>query len=578
MRALHTTQDTLTQVTRRVTFTFSALALIACADELTPVDAVGGRAPLAGAQGGGLEWVGGVSGGAPEEMVGEGALPTPPPAGGEESDPPVYLSPDPIDLVGFGLLPPSDEPVGGAEAGAWYTEASPCALPEIDFPVTHPFAQGVEVPRPRERATPFEWRVERAGQVTQVAHPQLSAQPPALRTVDLTEGSGRQRKVDLVMPSFTDEQGLFERAELWSGERCYEVRPGEGGLLTEEEAYQRYRRLVLDTLWRPLDERPEHRSVIGLRGASPGMISWNYNSPNLYNDTIVLLWRDQAGRAHVLELPVNTDTGAHDFGADSSSSLRANRHYPYVNGWHRDYNALRIDLPSYPVRDDTNNNGHWDSDRNGWLDGPQPGLDYDRLGTAHNIHGAPSSVALASAEVNIASAGCQVIPGAENWERFISQAWTGLGDPVDYYLIDVRDVPQRFFEPCVEDGSHACPYSIRSFPFNASDDTSMSSERAYDLYSCDDANEGGAERVYVMNLPSAGLLRATVETASSSIDPDLHLLDGDDAQACRARGHLMIEERVPAGRYVLIVDTYVSGEGAELSGPYELLVEWAPEG
>ena len=26
-------------------------------------------------------------------------------------------------------------------------------------------------------------------------------------------------------------------------------------------------------------------------------------------------------------------------------------------------------LSSYPVRDDSNKNGHWDSDRNGWLNG-----------------------------------------------------------------------------------------------------------------------------------------------------------------------------------------------------------------
>jgi hypothetical protein len=278
----------------------------------------------------------------------------------------------------------------------------------------------------------------------------------------------------------------------------------------------------------------------------------------------------------VREFPVNTDTGVHDFGENSSSSLRPNRHYPYVNGWHRDYNALRIDLASYAVRDDTNNNGHWDSDRNGWLAGPEEGLDYDRLGTAHNIHGAPAAAPLVTTEINMASAGCQVVPGAQNWERFIRQAWTGEGDSVDYYLIDARDVPQSFFEPCQEDGTHACPYSIRAFPYSASDDTSMSTERRFDRYSCAEANEGGAERVYVMNLPSEGTLRAMVETATSSVDPDLQLLEGSDSQACRGRAHEALELSLPPGRYVLVVDTYVNSSGEELAGAYELLVEWIP--
>jgi hypothetical protein len=378
------------------------------------------------------------------------------------------------------------------------------------------------------------------------------------------------------MPSLNDDMPLFERAEDWSAPRCYEVQPGEGALLTEEQAYERYARLVLSTLWRRLDERPERRTVIGVRGAYPGMSTWHHNTPNYYNDTLALLWRDAEGQPHVLEFPVTTEMGIYDFGADSSSALRPNRHYPYVNGWHKDYNALRINLPSYPVRDDTNNNGHWDSDRNGWLEGPEEGLDYDRLGTAHNIHGAAAAAPLERAEVNITSAGCQVVPGALNWERFITQAWTGLGDEVDYYLIDARDIPHSFFEPCArEDGSHACPYSVTSFPYSASDNTALSEERLFDRYSCDDANEGGAERVYVLNLPAQGVLKASV-SASEGVDPDLHLLEGDEARACYARGHEMIERELPAGRYVLIVDTWVNSSGEELAGPYELFVEWRP--
>jgi hypothetical protein len=60
------------------------------------------------------------------------------------------------------------------------------------------------------------------------------------------------------------------------------------------------------------------------------------------------------------------------------------------------------------------------------------------------------------------------------------------------------------------------------------------------------------------------------------VDPDLHLLDGSDSQACRGRAHEALELSLPPGRYVLVVDSYVNGSGEELAGAYELLVEWIP--
>jgi hypothetical protein len=468
-----------------------------------------------------------------------------------------------------------------------------CALPEYGFPETHPFALGQEAPRPSSKEDEdLGWRESLRARYDDparaVAH--LDPYAPALRDVPWSQALSALGLVvegalvgpkdeSLVLPGHVDTMPIFERAEEWTGPRCYEVAPGEGRLLSEEDAYQLYARLVSRTLWREVSSAPERRTVVGLRGAYPGRISWHHNTPNLFNDTLALIWRDAAGVAHVREFPVNTDTGAHDFGADSSSSLRPNRHYPYTNGWHRGYNALQMALSSYPVRDDTNNNGHWDSDRNGWLEGPEAGLDYDRLGSAHNIHGGQIDAPLRSAPVDVASAGCQVVPGAVNWLSFISQAWTGLGDSVDYFLIDARDISPSVYAPCETlDGTHACPYEVRALPYSDQNSTALSTERRYDRYSCAaETDEGGAERVYVLNLRESGLLRATLEVAEEGVDPDLHLLEGDDPRACRARGHTVVEERLTPGRYVLIVDTWVSASGVEQAGAYDLLLEWSAD-
>ena len=97
------------------------------------------------------------------------------------------------------------------------------------------------------------------------------------------------------------------------------------------------------------------------------------------------------------------------------------------------------------------------------------------------------------------------------------------------------------------------------------------------MYSCDDADESGAEYVYVLNLPESGRLNLSVSAIGEGVDPDLHLLEGDDSRACRARGHIEVNEWVPAGRYVVVVDTWVNASGVELSGEYTLNIDWSPD-
>jgi hypothetical protein len=381
----------------------------------------------------------------------------------------------------------------------------------------------------------------------------------------------------LTMPGYDDEMPLFDRAGAWlEPRRCYEL-PTGARMLTQAEAYDLWVEMIRKTLWFDVDQANGKRSLVGLRGAYPGTFAWHGNQPNWFNDTIVLLWRDEMNRPHVREFPINTETGARDFGYHESSSLRPNRHYPYVNGWHRGrYNALRMGSPQYSVRDDSNKNAHWDDDRNGWLDGGA--ADHYRLGSGHNIHMGSVEGSLAEIRVNSWSAGCQVIPGTDNWTEFIRNAWTYVGDEADYYLMDSRDIAPSLWSECeAQVGSYDCPHEMRSFPFVHQGNTEANGGSTHDVYNCSDADESGPEVVYVLNIRETGTLSISVSTEDDdTVDPDIHLLTGNDSDACLARGHRHIDQRVTPGRYLVVVDTWVNADGAALSGAYRLNVGFNP--
>ncbi len=376
-------------------------------------------------------------------------------------------------------------------------------------------------------------------------------------------------KGGLVMPSYTDDMPLFERGTEWVEDRCFELPDGDAWL-TEAEAYDLYRDIAEITTGVAVDDGVEVRTVVGVRGAYPGTFAWHGNTPDVFNDTLVLLWVDGGGGKHVREFHAHTDVGARDFGPDSSSSLRPNRRYFYSNGWHGDYNALHIAEWGYRVRDDTNNNGHWDSDRNGWLP-PLGDDDHDRTGSGHNIHLASVDGPLGEAEVGPWSAGCQNIPGIANWTEFILSAWTELGDYVQYFLVDARDIAPQVWGECTPDGSHDCPYEL-AVPAVVSGDTSTSPTDEFDVYNCSDADESGPEEVWVFTLDTAGTLHVEVDCDDPVVDVDIHLLDGDDPDACLARGHWDLDYDITEGRYFIVADTWVDG-GDEFAGEYTLTVE-----
>jgi hypothetical protein len=394
--------------------------------------------------------------------------------------------------------------------------------------------------------------------------------PP--RTYEKVLGSGISGSRDgpdytrIVMPEYSDTMPLFERGADWTEEtRCYETPLGVM-LLAQDEAFDLYRAIAELTTGVAMDVTPGVRTVVGVRGAYPGRFLFHGNLPNRFNDTLVLLWIDGDGARHVREFPVNTDTGAYDFGYHASSSIRPNRRYFYINGWHRTYNALHIDEATYNVRDDANKNGHWDSDRNGWLP-PNTDADHDRTGSGHNIHMGSVDGPLGSAVVGVWSAGCQVIPGMANWTEFIENAWTEEGDRVNYFIVDVRDIdPRVWWGECEPDGSHACPFWIESFPFEDSGDTSASPVDVFDVYNCSTADESGPEIVYVFTLDRTCSIAASV-TDGESVDVDIHLLDADDALACLTRDDTNFDIAVGPGRYFFMADSYVS-DGTVLAGPF----------
>ena len=448
-----------------------------------------------------------------------------------------------------------------AEAEADGEEDVPDVPPTCGFDYESSFVHDMAAPA---EAWPASSPLAEEG-IAQIAH----AEPPPPYTYVLTLDRTKGPKADIVMPGYSDSMPLFARGAAWTDPtRCYETPLGVQ-LLTEDEAWDLYRRIAELTTGVAMDPTPGVRTVVGLRGAYPGTFSWHGNLPDRFNDTLVLLWVDAAGARHVREFPVNTDTGAYDFGVDSSSSLRANRRYRYLNGWHSTYNALHIDEDGYRVADDTNHNGHWDSDRNGWLP-PLDAADHFRAGGGHNIHMGSVDPPLGTAAVYNWSAGCQVIPGMADWTEFITNAWTNEGDPVSYFLVDVRDIAPEVWRPCTPDGTHACPYRIDALPYAHSADTTAVATSDFDVYNCSAADESGPEVVYLLFLDRSGTLSVSVD-CTDPVDLDVHLLDGDDPQACLARDHIAFDYAITPGRYLIVADTFASG-GTPLAGPYTLHV------
>lgn len=131
------------------------------------------------------------------------------------------------------------------------------------------------------------------------------------------------------------------------------------------------------------------------------------------------------------------------------------------------------------------------------------------------------------------------------------------------------------------DGSKAMPFVIEGLPYTHVANTLFSTHRDIDDYPGCMAtqDESGPELVYELVLTEETNVRIGVFDRGD-VDVDVHLLDAPmsggaptNGETCLARDHTDVTERLPAGTYYIVVDTFVSAAaGAERSGEYLLTV------
>jgi hypothetical protein len=118
------------------------------------------------------------------------------------------------------------------------------------------------------------------------------------------------------------------------------------------------------------------------------------------------------------------------------------------------------------------------------------------------------------------------------------------------------------------------PLTIPGLPFVDSNSTVDGPSLMLDVYSgCGSlADESGPEQIYRLELTEPTPIRALV-LDRAGVDVDIHLLDDSGSEAgCLARDDFMIERTLPAGVYYFALDTYVDGQGVELSGDYTFVL------
>ena len=133
-------------------------------------------------------------------------------------------------------------------------------------------------------------------------------------------------------------------------------------------------------------------------------------------------------------------------------------------------------------------------------------------------------------------------------------------------------------------GTWVDPVILGAFGFADVADTSVSATDLADAYDCSPSTpEHGPEVVYAFSMSAEGYFRAEVVEAPG-VDVDLHLLAGDATisagvvSGCLQRHNTVVEEAfLPAGTYLLVVDTYASG-GVDQVGEFDLYLEAGANG
>jgi len=140
---------------------------------------------------------------------------------------------------------------------------------------------------------------------------------------------------------------------------------------------------------------------------------------------------------------------------------------------------------------------------------------------------------------------------------------------VDQAPVDGEPAPILFGE-----GTLDSPLEIPGLPFADSRSTVDAPSLVFDeYYGCESmADESGPENIYRMVLDQTTPIRAIV-LDRAGVDIDIHLLDDTATEAgCIARADTRIERTLEPGTYYFSLDTYVNGQGVELSGDYTFVV------
>lgn len=150
----------------------------------------------------------------------------------------------------------------------------------------------------------------------------------------------------------------------------------------------------------------------------------------------------------------------------------------------------------------------------------------------------------------------------------------GPADPVEPEPVEPDPTEPDPVEPDPAELT-SCPRGVvcvDAFPFFAEGDTTLGPS-AIDAYGCaPGTDESGPEIAYRVELPTEGLLVATLDGVPDGVDVDVHVLSAGaapDPSRCLNRGHWSAAAFLPAGSAWVIVDSWV-GDGFPLAGPYSL--------
>ncbi len=132
----------------------------------------------------------------------------------------------------------------------------------------------------------------------------------------------------------------------------------------------------------------------------------------------------------------------------------------------------------------------------------------------------------------------------------------------------------------LQDGTVQAPFIIPvtadGAVFDGTRDTTQSASDVFDSYPPNTLDESGPEYVYVFTLPRRMTVQAYIDMPEpEGVDIDVHLLSSLSPLTLLVRSNNAVLMELDAGRYYLVMDTYVSS-GVEKPGPYALHVRIRP--